>query len=427
MGPVLMIEVEATGERRRHQAGRLTIGRAAGNDLMLPDPSPQPSLSRKHCAIDATGEGFAVLDLASTNGTRLNSRPVPPHTPTPLADGDRLEIGLYALRLTLEEQRSPIFQAGATLLPSHPASPVPPYAAAATPPGGSLELLLGGLAAPAPEPFAGPATPPLSPSEDPLGRFFEELPQPVSKRQPPPRHEGATAGNHAQPQLEAFRMEVARPPSPPPPPPAPPAEQEAALLRTFLEGAGLEPKDVPGEPAELMREAGRVLAAMAVGLRDLLAARALVKDHAGVARTMIGAVDNNPLKYAVGRTEAVRSLLVRRDVGYLPPLAAIEARIDDLKAHELALLEGVQAAVQELLAHFDPAQLEARLADSSTLGLLLQGGRRARLWELYTERYAEIAEVARVRFMGDVDRAFARAYERKVLETRASRQPRGDP
>ena len=53
---------------------------------------------------------------------------------------------------------------------------------------------------------------------------------------------------------------------------------------------------------------------------------------------------------------------------------------------------------------------------------LLQGGRRARLWEIYTEKYAEIAEAARVRFMGDVDRAFAAAYDRKVGELRARRR-----
>lgn len=424
MSAVLVLEVEATGERRRHQAGRLRIGRAAENDLVLPDSNPQPSLSRKHCVVDATGEGFMVVDLASTNGTRLNARPVPPHTPTPLANGDRLEIGPYTLRLTLEEERSPLAQAAATLLPSRAASPAPPLAAAATPVGGSLDVLLGGLAAPGPESFVAPAAPPLSPGDDPLGLFFDEQPHPVTRRQPPPRDEGATPGDHVQPQLEAFTIEAVRPPPPPPPPPTPPAVEEAALLRAFLEGAGLEPKDVPVDPVELMREAGRSLAAMAVGLRDLLAARALVKDHAGLSRTMISAVDNNPLKYAAGRTEAVRSLLVRRDAGYLSPLAAIEAGIDDLEAHELALLEGVQAAVQGLLAQFDPAQLEAKLAESSTLGLLLQGGKRARLWELYNERYAEIAESARLRFMGDVDRAFAKAYERKVLEIRASRQPR---
>jgi type VI secretion system protein ImpI len=81
--------------------------------------------------------------------------------------------------------------------------------------------------------------------------------------------------------------------------------------------------------------------------------------------------------------------------------------------------------VGALLAQFDPNRLEARLVDASSLGLLLQGGRRARLWELYIERYGEIAQDARVRFMGDVGRTFAIAYERKVRELAAGRRPGG--
>jgi type VI secretion system FHA domain protein len=383
----LVIEVEATGERRRHPAGRLRLGRAADNDWVLPDPDPQPSLSRRHCVIEATESGFAVTDLGSTNGTRLNGAAVAPHTPTPLAAGDRLQLGRHVLRLAFEE--------------ASPASP--------------LDALLGGLVVADPEPGLAAAPPRLSPGDDPLGGPFDEVPHPVARPVPPRREAGATPGDHAQPQLEALVVSAAAP-APPPSPPSPSLADGAAGLHAFLEGAGLEPDELAGEPATLLRDAGRAFAAMAAGLRDLLTARALVKDHAGVARTVIGAADNNPLKYAGGRAEAVRALLAGREDGYLPPLAAIEAGLTDLKAHELALLEGVQAAVLALLAQFDPARLETRLADASSLGLLLQGGRRARLWELYTERYGAIAEAARVRFMGDVDRAFAAAYERKVRE-----------
>jgi type VI secretion system FHA domain protein len=423
MGAVLVIEVEATGERRRHPAGRLRLGRAAENDWVLPDPDPQPSLSRRHCVIEATADGFTITDLGSTNGTRLNGQAMPPHTPTPLAAGDRLQLGRHALHLAFEEERADLAPAEATLLP--PARPLPAAAAAGAPgPVPALDALLGGLAVgdPAPPPAAAP--PSLSPDDDPLGGFFDEVPRPVIRSGSPPREEGTTPGDHAQPQLEAFAVPAAKPTPPPPPLPSPPPADEAAVLRAFLEGAGLDARELAGDPVDLMRDAGRAFAGLAAGLRDLLATRALVKDHAGVARTVIGAIDNNPLKYSSGRAEAVRALLVRREAGYLPPLAAVEAGFGDLKAHELALLEGVQAAVQALLSQFDPARLEARLADASALALLLQGGKRARLWELYTERYGEIAEAARVRFMGDMDRAFAAAYERKVREIGASRQPK---
>lgn len=423
MGAVLVIEVEATGEHRRHKAGALRIGRAADNDWPLPDTGPQPTLSRRHCVIDGGAGGFAVVDLGSTNGTRLNGRPVPPHTPTPLATGDRLELGRHALRVRLEEER-------AAFVPPREATLLPPQEPRAAPlsgrsPARSLDTLLGGLATVEPErPAAGAGPPPLSAEDDPLGGLFDEQPRPVARGAAPPREAGVTPGDHVQPQLESFAIPAAKPAAPPLPSPEPPVS-DAGLLRAFLEGAGLDPKELPDDPQRLMRAAGEAFAAMAVGLRDLLATRAMVKDHAGVARTVIGAVDNNPLKYAVGRAETVRALLARREAGYLEPLAAIETGLDDLKAHELALLEGVQAAVTALLAQFEPAQLEARIGDASALGLLLQGGRRAKLWELYTERYGEIAEAARVRFMGDVDRAFAAAYERKVAELRGRRRGGG--
>ena len=62
------------------------------------------------------------------------------------------------------------------------------------------------------------------------------------------------------------------------------------------------------------------------------------------------------------------------------------------------------------------------MADAGTVALLLQGGRRARLWELYTERYDELAKQARARFMGHFDGAFRQAYERKSAEIASNDQ-----
>ncbi|MGD9510155.1 MAG: type VI secretion system-associated FHA domain protein TagH [Geminicoccaceae bacterium] len=418
MPAVLAIEAEASGERRRHAGGRLRIGRGADNDWRLMDSSPQPTLSRHHCVIEAGNGGFTVVDLGSTNGTRLNGRVVPPHLPTPLSAGDRLELGAHVLHLTIDEGEGrpmapldPIFE---------PPSVSRPAGNAAGP--RSLDTLLGGLGVERPVQPA-PVSVALTADDDPLGGLFDEAPRPLSRTPPapPPRDMGPTAGDHSPPQLEVFELPQARQPMPPPPPP-PQVNRDADLLKAFLEGAGLDPKTLPDAGPEMMQAAGSAFAAMAAGLRDLLATRALIKDHAGVARTVIGAMDNNPLKYSVGKAEAVRSLLTRREAGYLEPLTAVEASLDDLKAHELALLEGVQAAVNALLAQFDPARLEERLGESSALGILLQGGRRAKLWDLYTEKFSDIAEAARVRFMGDVDRAFAAAYDRKVRELRARRR-----
>ena len=162
-------------------------------------------------------------------------------------------------------------------------------------------------------------------------------------------------------------------------------------------------------------------------MRELLAVRATVKDHAGLDRTQISAALNNPLKLSVNAREATAALLGGGEEGYLAPLPAVEASFRDLKAHELAILEGAQSAVEELLELFDPAELEQRLDDAGMMAVLVQGGRRARLWELYQERYGEIAGAARTRFMGRLDDAFRSAYARKSAEVSALADPPSPP
>jgi hypothetical protein len=51
----------------------------------------QSDVSRRHAEVRAEGSGFALFDLGSTNGTLLNGEAV--REPTPLAAGDRIEIG----------------------------------------------------------------------------------------------------------------------------------------------------------------------------------------------------------------------------------------------------------------------------------------------------------------------------------------------
>ncbi|RMG18726.1 MAG: FHA domain-containing protein [Planctomycetota bacterium] len=58
-------------------------------------------VSRRHAEIHWNGRCFVLRDLASTNGTELNGRPVPPMLPIPLHDGDVLGFGGYEVRLNV--------------------------------------------------------------------------------------------------------------------------------------------------------------------------------------------------------------------------------------------------------------------------------------------------------------------------------------
>ena len=79
--PGAMLQLSATGTR---------VGRAFDNTIQLPDIS----LSRYHAYIGTADDGqIRLSDLGSTNGTFLNGRRLPEHTPVPVHDGDRIQFG----------------------------------------------------------------------------------------------------------------------------------------------------------------------------------------------------------------------------------------------------------------------------------------------------------------------------------------------
>ncbi len=68
-----------------------TIGRREGNDVVLDDPQA----SRAHAEVRSDAGRFVVLDLQSTNGTRVNGEAVGERE---LRSGDEIQIGAHRLR-----------------------------------------------------------------------------------------------------------------------------------------------------------------------------------------------------------------------------------------------------------------------------------------------------------------------------------------
>ena len=87
------LRVEETGEVFPLGNDVTTVGRGAGVDISIDDPS----VSRLHCELIRRGVHVYVSDLGlSTNGTRVNGRPVGRRV---LIDGDVLSFGTARTRV----------------------------------------------------------------------------------------------------------------------------------------------------------------------------------------------------------------------------------------------------------------------------------------------------------------------------------------
>jgi len=290
-------------------------------------------------------------------------------------------------------------------------------------------------------PPSAPATPPRAPAQQPMppAASMEAL----NKLDPSGTLPGAVvswgdgAGEGRTIIRAGRKPAVASPPPeatiagsmlPPPPPPAAmaapvaatasmapgvPADQ-AALLAAFREGLGLPGLPVNALTPEFMRLLGQLLHESARGTVDLLVARAALKREVRAEATMIVAKENNPLKFSPTAEVALGHLLGPAVRGFIPPQQAMRDAFDDLRAHQLAFLAGMRAALEGLLQRFDPASLESRLSQKSVLSSLLPAARKAQLWSVFQQEYQQIAGELSDDFHQVFGREFLRAYEAQL-------------
>ena len=171
--------------------------------------------------------------------------------------------------------------------------------------------------------------------------------------------------------------------------------------------------DPDTDPQAVLRTAGEVFRAMVDGLRAVLMSRAAIKREFRADQTLLRPSDNNPLKFSVTTEEAIAALLRPGRPGYLQPLAATSEAFADLKAHELAVMAGLQTALSNLLRRISPNTLEEQHR-AGPVGSLLPLAHKARCWEQYRTTYKEITREVEDSFTLAFGRDFARAYEQQA-------------
>lgn len=452
--------------------GSMTIGRGTENDLVLPDPDK--AISKRHCAIELNNGILVAVDM-STNGTFLNYAKVPVgDIPTPLNDGDVLTIGAYELLIEIRETQAS--RASGPMHDPLAANPeIGDLLDDAGNEGDFLDDLLGegapltgpsslrrrddfdehDLLAPLndnvlsagqrrsgsgmgssqfdhirsaedhfhPAPMSqniipddwdpddllgdGPTDAPGARAQRDVAAPLQDDPfatDPFVTTQPGTRRH--TSAARAVPQATQHRAED---------PPALPAQGETgAAARAFLKAAGADGLNISdAELVPTMSQIGQVVRILIGGMREILMTRTSIKSEFRIEQTVIGTGGNNPLKFSISPEQAIEAMIKPTTKGYLDPVAAAEEALRDIKAHEIAMMSGLEAALQEVLRQLSPEELEKKMQSGGGLGGLLKG-RKARYWEVYEKMYAEISDRAENEFHEMFSREFARAYQAQL-------------
>jgi type VI secretion system protein len=443
-----------------------SIGRRDENDWVLPDP--ERFISGRHAQIDFCDESFHITDLSS-NGVFINrsAQPLGKNNRVALQDGDSITIGDYEIGVAIEKPVSQPLgtssfeglddpfahmvdaQAGKDLEGAFP-TPLEEQAEAEqvieegysleepeTPSLGLEESPLeSGVSSlpsqsnhtsdlnayfnqptPIPEDWDEqeliPATPPESLLIPDIQPTEESVPPPPVSRESIPRP-GQQAATPKPPSVQRAAPAVA------------PASDEAGLRRILAESMGIAVEQITDLPmTTLLQNLGQVLRTSVSGTMSMLRARAQMKGEFRMSQTMIQPVENNPLKFSINIEEALRHIVnPNPSSGYLPPLSAFEEAHEDIEAHMLAVMVGMQAALHAVLQRFKPEILEQRLGQQALLEKLPLY-RQAKTWELFTELYTEIANEAEDDFHQLFGRTFSQAYEEQIRRLESLK--RSDP
>lgn len=355
-----------TGARFGEAGG--DIGRGANCTLVLEDPSRR--ISRRQAAVICRGGRFYVTHLGGGVPTEIAGQPLPIGVERELTHGATLRIGAYTLEVAYPLAAEPTHS-------SHE-DPFAPF--------GAQPGRVGRNA------FRGVLD---VPKEPPPIAELESVPQSVEFDVGDPTGMLALRGRDSSK--------------------APPRPVDAAIA-AFLSGAGLTNQIGASVGPEHMELVGRLFREALQGTLDLLAARTIAKRELHADGTMLKSRDNNPLKFSPSVEVAFTHLLGPTPPGFMAPVPAIRDAFDDLRAHQIAVLAGMRAALNAVMKRFDPLELEVRLTRRSTWDALLPAARKAKLWDLFSESYDEIHRETADDFDTLFGRAFLDAYAEQLAQ-----------
>jgi type VI secretion system protein len=438
------------------------IGRSTDNDWVLPDPDRYVS---SHHAKVSFRAGQWVLEDTSTNGVFINGSDMPASTEGTytLQDGDRLRLGDYDIIVSIDERND--FPADAS-----GQMPVPPKVAArangASATAAALvedlgeelditDLLSDPLIQPNSNTFDWGLSPELEDQTKPVQKTAAaSIPvlTPLETAAPPPSAPAAASAKSVRSGFNSLlgiedpeqrtgvqgkknddwqmqtrpydrktmtaltnastlsRIEPERPAKR-----AGDGTADSSAVDAFCRGAGIDPSALPADTqAALLTLAGQMVREMILGMMEALKGRSDMKNRLRLSQTTIQPGENNPLKFSASVDEAVLKLLDPHGSRYLGPIEAIRESFADLRTHQGALVNAVQAATDELMSRIEPGELQERFDRGLKRGAILGAANKMKYWDLYVEFYQVLNQRNEQGLPALFAEEFARTYAERL-------------
>ncbi len=395
-----------------------TIGRNADNQMVLPDETRQ--VSRLQALLQIDGEHCVLKNLSSVSVMEINDTPLEYTEEHSLASGDAIRIGPYVLRAhdgkDVEANVEKHVKENAPI----PTDPLALFARpsrdeakrestptlAQTPAQTSTQK---SAQKPAPEPAPTHA----SHMDARAMTFSEAEPEREFPVRPPLTRAYDQASAPAKAASTTTRADA--------PAPSSASDSADALLSAFLRGAGLD-KATCDWQTEQLHTAGQLLALFANGTVELLSSRSILKREVKADMTVLLDRENNPLKLLPDGSAALRQMFGLPFPGFMTPPGAVEDAFHDLQAHQIAMVAGMRAALNDVLLRFSPERLAAR-DTPSRYEAFLPVLRKLRLWSRYERLHHETMLAVEDDFSAVFGRSFLRAYDEEVRSYHARRRP----
>ena len=199
-------------------------------------------------------------------------------------------------------------------------------------------------------------------------------------------------------------------------------QTDSDLLAALIKGLGSPALRIaPEKGPEFATQVGKLVQEAVRGMIDTLRLRDEFKREFYVPVTRIAPTDNNVFKHSANVDDAMaRAFTEVAGTAYMDPVESTRQAFQDIAAHQLALVAGMQAAVAFVLERFSPQALEERIGKGSMLDGVLPQIRKAHMWEQFEKEYAKIAEQAEEDFQRVFGQHFERAYTQQIRQLQSA-------